>query len=176
HAFEIAAGRGEHAGVGMKRPRAAEPYKLLSVQHATPLEVKLRRDVADFVEKQASLVRQLEASDPAREGAGKRAFFVAEQFAFQESQRNRRAVDFDEGLVPPRAEIMERPREELFARAGLAGDKHGRVGGRNGLDLFQGALENAALADDLVKIMLGANFLLQVRRLLFQQVARLRHL
>ena len=43
--------------------RAAQALELLLLQHAEQLGLQLRRDVADLVEEQRPLVRQLEAAD-----------------------------------------------------------------------------------------------------------------
>ena len=56
--------RGRHqAHVHLDRLRAAEALELLLLQHAQQLGLQLRRDVADLVEEQRPLVRQLEAAD-----------------------------------------------------------------------------------------------------------------
>ena len=47
----------------------------------------LRRQVADLVEKDRAAVGLLEAADAPGVGAGERAAFVAEQFAFEQGFR-----------------------------------------------------------------------------------------
>ena len=53
----------------------------------------------------------------------------------------RAAVDDDEGPVPARAALVDRPGDELLARAGLAEQQHRRVGGRNLLDAVHDVLQ-----------------------------------
>ena len=68
----------------------------LILQHAENLGLHQRRHVADLVEEQRAAVALLELADPLAVGAGERAFFVAEQFAFQQLLGNGRAVDRQE--------------------------------------------------------------------------------
>ena len=77
---------------------------------------------------------QLEAAGPAFHGAGERALLVTEQLAFEQRFGNRGAVDRDVGRVAARAQPVDRLRDQLLARAGLAADQHGRVGRRRLLD------------------------------------------
>jgi hypothetical protein len=49
-------------------------------------------------------------------GAGEGASHMAEQLAFQQIRRNRAAIDGNEWPLVPCAEVMNRPRNQLFAR------------------------------------------------------------
>ena len=52
--------------------------------------------------------------------AGERAFFVAEEFGFDQLGRHRRAVERNERPVAARALLMQRARDQLLSRAGFA--------------------------------------------------------
>ncbi len=65
------------------------------------------------------MVGQLELAGFARNGAGKGALFVTEQFRLEQVVRDRRAVDRDERAVGSRAQRMEGTREELLSRSAL---------------------------------------------------------
>ena len=94
--------RGRHQPhVHLDRLRAAEALELLLLQHAEQLGLQLQRDVADLVEEQRPLVGQLEAADLLADGAGEGALLVAEQLALQQPRGDGRAVELDEGAVPP---------------------------------------------------------------------------
>jgi len=54
------------------------------LQNPQHLGLGFQAHVADFVEKQSSFVGQVEFPAALRRGPGKRAFFVAEQFGFNE--------------------------------------------------------------------------------------------
>ena len=84
--------------------------------------------VADFVEKQSSLVGQFELSRLAAGRAGECAFLVTEQFAFQQILRNRRAVDFDERSGCPARFLMDGARHQVFAHSAFAAQQNGGVG------------------------------------------------
>src|SRR5947209_2400462 len=63
-------------------------------------------------------------------GAGERAAPVAEQLALEHLARDGGAVEGDERLLRAGGEAMNRARENLLARAALAGDQH--ADGRGG--------------------------------------------
>ena len=69
-----------------------------------------------------------------------------------------------------RAQVVEGAGDELLARAGLAADEDGGVGGGDGLDLLEDPAQGGALADDLPEVVLGADLLLQVGLLLGELV------
>ena len=69
-----------------------------------------------------------------------------------------------------RAQLVQGAGDELLARAGLAADEHGGVGGGDGLDLLEDPAQGGALADDLPEVVLGADLLLQVGLLLGELV------
>ena len=66
--------------------------------------------------------------------AGERAALVAEQLALDQGLAEGAAVDGHERPVAPRAQVVQVARDELLAGAGLAGDEHRRVAGRDLLD------------------------------------------
>ena len=80
-------------------------------------------------------IGQLKAADALRDGAGEGAALMSEEFALQQSGGDGGAVQFHEGTGMPRAQIMERPRNQFLSRPSLAIDKDGGIGGGNGLDL-----------------------------------------
>jgi len=76
-------------------------------------ELGLRGDghLADFVEQQGALFCELEAAGTTFDGAGERAFLVAENFALDQRLRNSGAVDGDEGLAGAGAQLMQGARD-----------------------------------------------------------------
>src|SRR6266545_1078517 len=71
--------------------------------------------------------------------------------------------------LPPAAAV-DRPREELLARPGLAQQKHRRIGSRHTLDLAEHRQKRRTVADDLLEVALGPDLLLQVEVLRLQAV------
>jgi hypothetical protein len=69
------------------------------LQDAQEFGLQFARDVIYFIEKQRSFIGQFDASDIARDGAGKRSAFVAKQFAFQQSCGNECAIRAHQRLI-----------------------------------------------------------------------------
>ena len=88
-------------------------------------------DLADLIEENRAAVRLLESADPAFVRAGKRAALVTEQFAFEQLRRKRRAMHRDEFRLVPPAQIVNRVRGQLLARAAFAFDQDVRRRGRD---------------------------------------------
>src|SRR5262249_16848092 len=111
-------------------------------------------------------VRQLEAADAAGDGAGEGALFVAEQLALHQSGRQGGTVDLDERFLLPPAARMDRPRDKFFAGSRLARDENAGVCLRYPPDVVEDGGQGRALPDDLLKVMNGFDFFLQVQILL----------
>ena len=88
---------------------------------------------------------------------------VSEELALEQAGRDRGAVQLDERPRSAAAQVVNRARDELFAGAGFALDEHGRVGGRDDLDLLEHVLQRRAVADDFLEVVLAANFVLEVQ-------------
>ena len=137
---EIAIGGGDQARVGADGARTAQPLELALLQHAQQLGLQLQRNLAHLVQEHGAAMRQLEAADALRDGAGERALLVAEHLAFQQAGGNGGAVQLDEGALPARAEVVDGARQQFLAGAGLAVDQHRGIGGRHRLHLLQNGL------------------------------------
>ena len=72
---------------------------------------------------------------------------MAEQLAFDELLRDRRAIDLDERAGPAAAQRMDRPGDELFTGSVLAVDQHTPVRGGGHRDLFLQLPHRGAVAD-----------------------------
>ena len=108
---------------------------------------------ADFVDQQRPAGRRLEQPQPAVQGARKRTFLVAEQFALDQRLRDRGTVDGDERFAAPRAVVMERASHQLLAGAALADDKHGAASVSHQADLLEQGTHRCTLPDDVVERM-----------------------
>jgi hypothetical protein len=83
-------------------------------------------------------------------GAGERAFAIAEQFAFQQVFRDRRAVLHDERLGAARAAIVNRARDDFLAGAGFAAQQHGVRAVQDFADQRMGLAHRRAFADQAI--------------------------
>ena len=90
--FQTAVGGGDDADVHLDGAVAAHALQFAFLQDAQELGLDLRGNLADFVQEDGAAVGQFKAAFALGEGAGERAFFVAEEFAldevFREWRRN----------------------------------------------------------------------------------------
>ena len=109
----------------------------------------MQRHVANLVEKQDATVGGLEDSFVAADSAGKRATLVTEQLAVDECLAHGGAVDSEKRLIVSIAARVQRPRDELFASATLAGDEHRGCGVCDLVDDLTHATYRACLTDNV---------------------------
>ena len=76
--------------------------------------------------------------------AGERAALVAEQLALEQRRGSAATLTPHERALLPRAQLVERAREQFLAGAGFAEDQHRGVGRRDRLDLLQHPLDRRA--------------------------------
>ena len=81
---------------------------------------------------------------------------------------NRGAVQLHERPGAAAAQVVDGAGDELLARAGFPLNEHGRVGGRDDLDLAEDVRQRSAGADDFLEVVLAANFVLEVQLLLVE--------
>ena len=117
-------------------------------------------DFADFVQEDSALVRKLETAPFSRHRAGKRAFFVSEQFAFKQIFRQRRAVHFYQRLIAPRRIVMQRVGNQLFAGAAFAGNQHGCLRVRGFAHHLKDAVHFRRFADNRLERLILPQFFL----------------
>src|SRR4029079_16845351 len=84
---ELAVSGGEHPHVHPYRLGAAHPEERPAFEHAEQLHLHAERDLADLVQKDCPLVRELESPQAPLGRAGERALFVTEQLALEETLR-----------------------------------------------------------------------------------------
>ena len=85
------------------------------LQDAQQLGLRRGRQLRDFIQEEGAAVRGLEPTVAAVGGAGESAALVAEQFGLDQRVGKRGAVDRHEGLQPPLATLVQRPRDQLLA-------------------------------------------------------------
>ena len=77
--------------------------------------------IADFMQQQGALVRQLKCSQIRPAGGVDAVFFEAKEFGVQDAFLRSPAGDGDEGLLAARAGGMDGARKEFLARAAFTG-------------------------------------------------------
>ncbi len=147
HRLEVAVGGRDHPHVGRDRARAPDPLELALLEHAQDLGLHGQRHVADLVQEERALLRELEAAGPRPHRAGEGPPLVAEQLGLEQALRDGGAVDRHERPVLPGAEAVDSPRQDFLAGAALAPDQHRQIGGGGAMGHLHHALERLALPD-----------------------------
>src|SRR5579863_6998135 len=118
---------GNHAHVGANCFVTTHALKLLLLKQSQQFWLCRQRHVADFVQKQRSLVGLLELADASAVSTGEGSLLVPEQFAFEQSFRNGGAIDRQKWGLAPGTVLIDRPRHQLFAGSALADDQNRHV-------------------------------------------------
>ena len=127
----------------MVRFGLAERTDLAGLEEAEQLRLRLGAHLADFVEEQRPAGGGANDAEAFLVRAGEGTAPMAEQLAIDHVLRHGGAVEGQEGAVLARGSQMQRPREQLLADAGLAGNEDGEVRWRdaaNGFDQIEHAL------------------------------------
>src|SRR5690349_20742260 len=95
--------------------RSAEAVVRNSIEHAQQLHLQLRLKLANFIEKQRAFVSKLEKPRLSRVSTAKCAFFITEEFAFNEVFRKGSTVDDDPRLITAQRMKMQCTRDEFLA-------------------------------------------------------------
>ena len=142
--------------------------ELLLLQHSQQFGLSFERQFRNFVQEQRASVGVFESSDAPFRGAGERSLHMSEQFAFHQPRRNGRAVHFHQRPVAPGTKIVNRPGHQFFTRSGLSVDENRGRRGCHQLNSLGQLAELGAGADHFAQIVLGSDFIQQVRVILLQ--------
>ena len=99
--FEVSIGRGDDAHVDLNVSLAAEPGELAVLQDVEQLGLQRRRHLADLVEEDRAVVRELELARLGLQRAAERAALEPEHLRLEQVTRQRGAVDLHKGPVAP---------------------------------------------------------------------------
>ena len=149
--LEILVRRGDHAHVDLDRLGSADALEAVLLEDAQDLRLRHQAHVGDLVEEDRAAVGQLELAPLLGERAGEGALLVTEELRLDQLLRQRGAVHLHERALAASALEVDLARDELLARAVLAGDQHPGVGGPRHLDLLLEAHDRFGAAEDLVR-------------------------
>ena len=152
-----------------RRRAAAHPLHHALLQHAQDLGLRGEAEVADLVQEERAAVGLLKLPH-ARIHARGDAFFDAEQLAFQQRLRQRRAVQRHERAAGARAGVVDRLGHQFLAGAALAGDQHAHQAVADALHQPHHLLDFLPRADNPMGGVLAFHLAPQVRVLLRQFV------
>src|SRR3984957_9554565 len=176
HRFQIAVRRGNQTRIRPKCARASQPLEFPLLQNAKEFGLQFERNFSNFVQENRTPVSHFEAANALRDRSGKCAFLVSEQLAFEQSRRNGRAVQLNEGLRSPWAQIMNGPSDEFLSRACLSVNQDRRVRWRYLFHMFEDSAQRGTISNDLGKIHFCADFIFQIQLLFGELVFQLSNL
>ncbi len=148
--FEMAVGGGDDADIHLDGAVAADAFEFALLQHAQQLGLDLRGNFADFVEQDGAVVGEFKAAFAFGDRAGERAFFVAEEFAFDEVFGNGGAIELDERGGGALALAIQGAGDQFLAGAAFAGDEDGGLGAGDFADELAQVFHRGALAEQFV--------------------------
>ena len=129
----------------------ANPLDRALLQKPKQLRLQRERHIADLVEKQRTAAGELNLALGGFGGPGKGTLFKAEQLGLEQVLRNGRTVNSDEGVLRTRTEVVQGPREQFLAGAGLAEQKRRHIGWRDLLDHAADMQHALAGSDDAIE-------------------------
>src|SRR5262249_30474129 len=97
--FKIPVRRCNHPDVRFDCAWAAESLELAFLQHTQQLGLQLQRTIADFIKKDRGAIGQLNPADLSCQCTREGTLFMTEQLTFDQSRRNRRAVDLHQYAI-----------------------------------------------------------------------------
>ena len=145
----------DDAQVHLDVTRAADAPEHALLEDPQELRLAVERHLAHFVQEERPPVGELH--EPLLGGfrVGEGAFLVTEQLTLEERLRDRRAVDFHEGKVPPRALVVQAARHELLTGPAVAQNQDRlRLAPRDLADQVAETTGGFGVADDLVDSVL----------------------
>ena len=148
----------------IRRSGLADLDEFAAFEHAQQLGLQFDGHFSDFVEKQRSLVGLFEQPLFVLRRTRETAGAVAEEFAFEQLFGEGRAVDRHECLSGARPGLVDRLREDLLARSGLAGEQYRRVRRSDFAREVHGLSERLRRTDDAVERMFVGEFRLETRQ------------
>ena len=97
----------DHPRIDSDGFEAANPLERLFLDYAKHLRLYGHVQLADLIEENSSLIRELELSGLASEGACVGPLFMAKQLVLDQRVWNGSTIDGNERLVAPRAELVD---------------------------------------------------------------------
>ena len=127
HLQQVAVRRRDDADVDVDLLDAADAADLFFLKRAQDLCLQRDIELADLIQEQRAVVRDLEQALFLGDRPGKRSFFVTEQLGFEQVLVDRGAVYGLKHLVRAQAVFVDRAGDQLLSGPALAADKNRRV-------------------------------------------------
>src|ERR1700728_1470210 len=125
--MEIAVRGGNHANVHTQRVAAPYRLKLVFLQDAEQLYLRLQAKLPNLIQEDGAAVGKLEAADAPLERASEGPFHVPKQFALYQTGRDGAAIHTHQSTAIAGASVVDRARHEFFPRPRFSVNEHRRI-------------------------------------------------
>src|SRR5262249_8902697 len=149
--FQVTIRSGYDANVDRDRMPSSDALDLAFLQHPQECDLRIRQELADFIQEYRAAIGELETAEPPLGGSGEGSLLVAEQLRGDQGWRERRTVHADEGTSRPLGSLVDGARDELLARPGFTRDEDGGVGGSHLGNPREDDLQRLGRADNLLE-------------------------
>jgi hypothetical protein len=139
----------DQADIGGEGMTGTDAFEGALAEEPEEFDLDGRVDLPDFIQKKGPAVGLLKPSNSLLVGAGEGALFVTEQLAFEESRGQGGAMDGDQGLLRPRAELADGFGDQFLARAAFALNEHGCARGGHLMDDVEYLPHGFGVANDV---------------------------
>src|SRR5260370_10270321 len=129
HLAQVSIARHDDTNIDPRGADAAYSLELAFLEYAKKLGLKLQRHVSNFVEEQRSTIGQRKAAHVRGNSTGESSAHVSEEFTFQQTGGERRAVHLYEVPATARTGVVNCLGDGFFSCSGLAGDLNGGISG-----------------------------------------------
>src|SRR4029077_10106197 len=116
------------------RPGATDAHKLPFLQHPQKFGLQNERQLSNFIKKNRSAFSHFQKTLFLSNGAGESAFFVAEEFTFQQRLGDGRAIEGNVRLILSQAVLVDGGGRQFLAGSTLAVNQNGGIGRSDPLD------------------------------------------
>src|ERR1019366_1246457 len=123
----------------------------LLLDNAEQFALELRAELTDFIEEEGSTVGGADETERIAAGTGESAFYVAEEFAFEQRITQGGTIDGNEGFVGPERVIVDVSGEHFLTRTGFTQNHDGRLAERDALGDALQVNHNARFADQFTR-------------------------
>src|SRR5262249_16012411 len=154
--------RGNDSDIHLYSPTAAQRFEFVLLQYSQELDLGIQWKLAHFIQKQRPSVGELKAPGSTLQRTTDTALHVPKYLAFHQSGRDCATVHFHQWTALAFTAIVNRAGYQLFTATGFAHYEYGRIGRRNSLNFSENVNQGWAVTDDLLKIVLLANFFLEI--------------
>ncbi|KAG1245993.1 hypothetical protein G6F65_020930 [Rhizopus arrhizus] len=120
----------DNAHIGPEQVGPAHALIRPGLQHAQEMHLHVGRHLGDLVQKQGAAAGIFKVARILSQRPGKTSLLMPEQFSVGKRAADGAAVHGDKRLAAPFAGVVDRARNNLFARAALSHDENAGIGGR----------------------------------------------